>query len=342
MADNMNASESDLLHADLIALPILLVALFFIFGGLRAALLPIFAALAASAGSFIPLLGVTYLTSLASYALDVVMLLGLGLAVDYSLLMVNRFREARAAGADVAAAVEQTAATAGRTVTFSALTVATSLSGLFAFGDPGFTSVAVAGIATALVALAAAWIAVAIFALLFLMTGSVLIPLKALVMNTLSLGAMFGALVWVFQDGHLASMLGFTAFGAIEAWVPVVIFTFAFGLSMDYEVFVMSRIKELHDQGMPSAQAVPQGLARTGRIVSTAAGLLAVSFFAFGTSTVSFLQMFGIGTGLAILIDATLIRGVLVPAAMRVLGPAAWYSPAPLRRVYTRVALNES
>jgi RND superfamily putative drug exporter len=112
---------------------------------------------------------------------------------------------------------------------------------------------------------------------------------------------------------------------------------------MDYEVFVLSRIKELHDQGRrPRPPRCRQGLARTGRIVSTAAGLLAVSFFAFGTSTVSFLQMFGIGTGLAILIDATLIRGVLVPAAMRVLGPAAWYSPAPLRRVYARVALSET
>jgi RND superfamily putative drug exporter len=104
----------------------------------------------------------------------------------------------------------------------------------------------------------------------------------------------------------------------------------------------MSRIKELHDQGAAAATAVSSGLARTGRIVSTAAGLLAVTFFAFGTGSVSFLQMFGIGSGLAILIDATLVRGVLVPAAMRVLGRAAWYSPRPLRRVYARVALSEA
>jgi putative drug exporter of the RND superfamily len=408
MADNMTASESDLLRASVLAFPVLLVALFFIFRGLRAALVPVIAALAAMATTFIALLGVTYVTSLAPYATDVVMLLGLGLAVDYSLLMVNRFREARATGASVAAATEHTVATAGRTVTFSALTVATALSGLLFFGDPTFTSVAISGIATVLIALAAAltlipalvaawghklgakarqdaadgwfgrlarkvqarpalaalavtgmlaaaalpflhahyglgdprtlpassqsrqvdqallagfpgmqadpiqvvaripasdpragayaaslahqpgvaavsaehglhgnvsvidvtpvgstqggtaehlvsvlrdhrpafgtyvtgpaasladfkaeiasripyaaaWIALATFALLFLMTGSVLIPIKALAMNILSLGATFGALVWVFQDGHLASLLGFTAFGAIEA-----------------------------------------------------------------------------------------------------------------------------
>jgi RND superfamily putative drug exporter len=111
---------------------------------------------------------------------------------------------------------------------------------------------------------------------------------------------------------------------------------------MDYEVFVLSRIKELHDQGAPSGVAVSRGLARTGRIVSAAAMLLAISFFAFVTGTVSFLQLFGLGSGLAILIDATLVRGVLVPATMRVLGRAAWYSPRLLRRVYARVALSEA
>src|SRR5215468_1586614 len=156
MADSMNAPENDLVHASLLAFPILLVALFFIFRGLRAALVPVIAALAAMAATFIALLGVTQLTSLAPYATDVVMLLGLGLAVDYSLLMVNRFREARATGASVAAATERTVATAGRTVTFSALTVATALSGLFFFGDPTFTSVAIAGVATVLIAMAAA------------------------------------------------------------------------------------------------------------------------------------------------------------------------------------------
>ena len=124
--------------------------------------------------------------------------------------------------------------------------------------------------------------------------------------------------------------------------MTVLMFCITFGLSMDYEVFVISRIKELHDRGEAPEAAVPGGLARTGRIVSTAAGLLAVSFFAFATGSVSFLQMFGIGCGLAILIDATLVRGVLVPAAMRLLGRAAWYAPTPLRRMYARVALAEA
>jgi len=189
--------------------------------------------------------------------------------------------------------------------------------------------------------LAAALVILTTLIVLFLFTGSVIQPIRAVLVNALSLAATIGFLTWVFQEGHLAGWLGVTP-RPMDMSMTVLLFCITFGLSMDYEVFVLSRIKELHDQGVDPATAVSEGLARTGRIVSTAAGLLAVSFFAFGTSTVSFLQMFGIGTGLAILIDATLIRGVLVPAAMRVLGPAAWYSPAPLRRVYARVALSET
>ncbi len=216
---------------------------------------------------------------------------------------------------------------------------------------PGGTAVLVTGVDAQLIdtrtvigerlPLAVGLVVLTTLVVLFLFTGSVIQPIRAVLLNALSLSATLGVLTWIFQDGHLAAWLGVTP-RPMDMSMTVLLFCIAFGLSMDYEVFVLSRIKELHDQGIPSAQAVPEGLARTGRIVSTAAGLLAVSFFAFGTSTVSFLQMFGIGTGLAILIDATLIRGVLVPAAMRVLGPAAWYSPAPLRRVYARVALSES
>jgi RND superfamily putative drug exporter len=175
---------------------------------------------------------------------------------------------------------------------------------------------------------------------LFLFSGSVVQPVRAVLLNALSLGATMGVLTWMFQEGHLAGLLGFTA-RPMDMSMTVLLFCIAFGLSMDYEVFVLSRIKEMHDRGETAEAAVSDGLARSGRIVSTAAALLAVSFFAFGTSTVSFLQLFGIGTGLAILIDATLIRGVLVPAAMRVLGRAAWYAPAPLRRVQARLALSE-
>ncbi|MBO0871515.1 MAG: MMPL family transporter, partial [Micromonosporaceae bacterium] len=188
--------------------------------------------------------------------------------------------------------------------------------------------------------LAIALVALTTFLVLFLFTGSVVQPLRALLSNLLSLCATLGVLTWIFQDGHLAGLLGFTP-RPMDMSMTVLLFCIAFGLSMDYEVFVLSRIKELHDAGAAAGQAVPQGMARSGRLVSTLAGLLAVTFFAFGTSSVSFLQLFGIGSGLAILIDATLVRGVLVPAAMRLIGRASWYSPAPLRWVHARVALSE-
>ena len=179
------------------------------------------------------------------------------------------------------------------------------------------------------------------FIVLYLFTGSIIQPIRALLLNALSIGATLGILTWMFQDGHLSGLLGFTP-RPMDTSMTVLLFCIAFGLSMDYEVFLMSRIKELHDRGADQTTAVTQGLARTGRIVSTAAGLLAVSFFAFGTSSVSFLQLFGIGTGIAILIDATLVRGVLVPAAMRMLGSFAWWAPPALRRAYRRVGLREA
>jgi putative drug exporter of the RND superfamily len=531
--DNMVASQNDLYRGELIALPILLIALFFIFGGLRAALLPIFAALATSAGALLLLMAMTHLTDVAPYAVVVIILFGLALAVDYSLLMVSRFREARAAGSGVDAAVQYTAATAGRTVTFSALTVAAALAGLFAFGDPTFTSVAAGGIATVAVALAAAltlipallaawgpklkaaqrqtagdgffgrlarrvqrqpwlaaagvtalllaaalpflhanyglgdprtlpassesrqvaatlavgfpgmradavqvvariaasdprvaayaapharqpgvaavslehglrgnvaaidvtpagsaqsataqhlvqalrahrpafrtWvtgsaaflidfkaqiinrlpyalalIALATFVLLFLMTGSVLIPLKALIMNMLSLGAVFGALVWIFQDGHLSHMLGFHAFGAIEVWAPVIVFVFAFGLSMDYEVFLLSRIKECHDEGCDTNTAVAAGLQRSGRIITSAAFLVMIVFLGFAAGQTLGIKEFGLALAIAVAVDATLVRCILVPATMTLLGRANWWAPAPLRRLHNRIGLHEA
>jgi putative drug exporter of the RND superfamily len=531
MSDSMAASKHDLYHGELLSLPVLLIALFFIFGGLRAALLPLIASVTASAGTLLPLLGVTYATDLSPYAVDVVMLFGLGLAVDYSLLMVNRFREARADGLDVGAAVERTVTTAGRTVLFSALTIAASLSGLFVFGDPTFTSVAVSGIATVLIALAAAlslvpaliasWgarlgssprreasegrfgrlaqrvqrrpvlaavgvtavlaaaavpflhvsfsngdvrtlpasaesrqvaehllaefpgaqadpiqvvahvragdprlssyvhevrglpgvesatpealeggvsvvnvvpvgatqgsnakhlvtelrehrpafetevtgqaaslvdfehvivsrapyaallIALATFTLLFLMTGSVLVPVKALVMNVLSLGATFGALVWIFQDGHLSGALHFTPFGSVEAWLPVIVFVFAFGLSMDYEVFLLSRIKESYDETGDTDTAVANGLQRSGRIITAAASLILVVFLGFAAGESLGIKEMGVALSVAVAVDATLVRCVLVPATMTLLGKANWWAPEWMRRVHDRFGLSE-
>jgi putative drug exporter of the RND superfamily len=184
-------------------------------------------------------------------------------------------------------------------------------------------------------------IAAVTFVLLFLMTGSVVVPLKALVLNLLSLSAVYGAMVFVFQDGHLADLLGFTATGTIDTTMPVLLFCIAFGLSMDYEVFLLSRIKEEHDQGADTVTAVARGLERSGRIVTTLAALLAIVFVAFATSQVTFLKLFGLGTALAIVVDATLIRALLVPAFMRLAGRANWWAPRPLRALHERVGLRE-
>jgi RND superfamily putative drug exporter len=189
---------------------------------------------------------------------------------------------------------------------------------------------------------AAAIIATVTFLLLFLMTGSVVVPLKALVLNLLSLTAVYGAMVFVFQEGHLTDVLGFTATGTIDTSMPVLMFCIAFGLSMDYEVFLLSRIKEEHDRTGDTVAAVAVGLERSGRIVTAAAALLAIVFAAFATSSVSFLQLFGVGTALAVVVDATLIRALLVPAFMRLAGQANWWAPAPLRRLHRRVGLREA
>ncbi len=179
------------------------------------------------------------------------------------------------------------------------------------------------------------------FVVLFLFTGSVLQPIRSLLLNAVTLAATAGLMVWIFQDGHLSGPLHFTAL-PLDTSMLVLLFCIAFGLSMDYEVIVLSRIKELHDRGRYNQTSVTEGLTRSGRIVSTAAALVAVQFFAIGTASVSFLQLFGIGSGFAVLVDATLVRAVLVPAAQRALGRAAWYAPAPMRRIYRRIGLAEA
>ncbi len=189
--------------------------------------------------------------------------------------------------------------------------------------------------------LAGLWIVLTTFILLFLFTGSVVQPLRALLVNGLTILATLGVMSWIFLDGHLASALNFTP-RPMDTAMTVLLFCITFGLCMDYEVFVTSRIQELHEAGHDLQASASQGLARTGRIVSTAAGLMAVNFLAFGTSSVSFLQMFGLGAGLAVLIDATLVRGILVPAVMRIVGPGIWYAPDPLRRLHERIGLRES
>ncbi|MGQ0744871.1 MAG: MMPL family transporter [Acidimicrobiales bacterium] len=190
--------------------------------------------------------------------------------------------------------------------------------------------------------LAAAIVGVITFVVLFLMFGSVLVPIKAVLLNLLSLTATFGALVWIFQDGNLADVLGFTPTGAIEISTPILMFCIAFGLSMDYEVFLLSRIKEEYDRTGDNTAAVAAGLERTGGIVTAAAALLAVVFIAMATSGVTFIKIFGLGLTMAVLMDATLIRATLVPAFMRLAGDANWWAPAPLRRLHSRFGISEA
>ena len=548
----------DLARAEAIAIPISLVLLLLVFGSVVAAFLPVLIAGVAIVGTFLALYLITLATDVSVFSINLATALGLGLAIDYSLFMVSRFREELATGSSTEDAVARTMQTAGRTVAFSALTVAVSLAALLifplyflrSFGYAGIAVVLIAGAAalftlpallsvlgprvdkfrvgrapradradrsgrffgrlastvmrrpiiigapiaillavlavpflgvsfglpddrslpadstarvvgetlrsdypggatslasvvlprsteedaaaaaariselpgvsqvdtasgsyaggelaeppgpqsaryaagdgiyldvgsgvepispegealvrdirdlelssTALVGgdaaalvdsksaifglapFALAIIALTTFVLLFLLTGSVLVPVKAIVLNVLSLGATFGAMVWIFQDGHLSDLLGFTPTGTLDTTTPILMFCIAFGLSMDYEVFLLSRIKEAHDLTGDTNLAVVTGLQRTGRIMTAAAAVLAVTFIAFSTSGVAFIKLMGVGLTLAILLDATIVRSLLVPAFMRLAGEANWWAPAPLRRLHQRIGINES
>jgi putative drug exporter of the RND superfamily len=188
-------------------------------------------------------------------------------------------------------------------------------------------------------------IALTTFVMLFLLTGSVVLPLKALVLNVLSLTAAFGGLVWIFQDGHLGG-LGTTVTGTLAVTMPVLLFCIAFGLSMDYEVFLLSRIREYwltssHTRE-DNDEAVALGLAHTGRVVTAAALIMSISFAALIAAQVSFMRMFGVGLTLAILMDATLVRMILLPAFMHLMGRANWWAPTPLVRLHKRIGISES
>ncbi len=553
--------ESDLQKAERIALPITLVLLVVVFGSVVAALLPLAVGIFAIVGTFAVLQLMTTFTDVSIFSLNLTTALGLGLAIDYSLFVVSRFREELAKGHQTRAAVTRTVRTAGRTVLFSAATVAIALAAMLLFpidflrsfayagiavallaavgavvvlpallavlgpnvnrlavfhrsaappvgqgawhriatfvmrrplpiataaivlllalgtpflhiafgnpddrvlppgdparavqdvlrrdftsresspveivltgtGDPASQSGAIAAYATALSKVqdvarvdaitgsyaggnqvappseasarfagadstwlsvvpavepmsaqgeavvhavravpapapalvggasaqlvdtkaslfarlpwAVAVIGVVTFVVLFLLFGSLLVPLKAVVLNILSLTATFGAMVWIFQDGHLAGLLDFTPTGTIAVVMPILMFCIAFGLSMDYEVFLLSRIKEEHDKGADTTAAVARGLERTGRIVTAAAVLIAVVFIAFATSGVAFIKLFGIGLALAVLVDAFIIRATLVPAFMTLAGDANWWAPRWLRRVHARIGISES
>jgi RND superfamily putative drug exporter len=547
--------EADLVRAETIAFPITLLLMVIIFGSLVAAFLPLGVGVFAILGTFLVLQVLTGFTEVSIFALNLTTALGLGLAIDYALFVVSRFREELAGGWDPHEAARRTVLTAGRTVVFSAGTVAVSLAAMLvfplsflrSFGYAGIAVVALAGmgavvvlpallavlghgvdrlrirkvkatpegsgvwhriattvmkrpvpIATAvIVALvvlgspflgvrltqsddrvlapgsaarevgdalrsdfaafeassldvvvadadqalavdlavvlstlpdvarvdgpsgsfidgarvadanptsmrflsedgfylavvpsvdpgaqaaedlvaavrgvdapvefdvtgetaglvdtkealftalpwALAIIATVTFVVLFLMFGSLLVPAKAVVLNLLSLAGTFGALVWIFQDGNLADLLNFTPTGALDLTMPILMFCIAFGLSMDYEVFLLSRIKEEHDAGADNETSVAMGLERTGRIVTAAAVLIAVVFVAFATSSVTMIKMFGLGMTIAVLVDAFLIRATLVPAFMRLAGDANWWAPTWMKRFHDRFGFSES
>ena len=190
--------------------------------------------------------------------------------------------------------------------------------------------------------IAFAIIVVATLVILFLMTGSVVLPIKSLIMNVLNLSAVFGLLVLIFQDGRLEGLLDYTSSGGIEQTMPILLFAVAFGLSTDYAVFLLSRIKEARDGGASNTESVAIGLERTGRIVTAAALLFAVAIGAFATSQIIFIKQNGVGTALAVLIDASIIRALLVPSLMKLLGKWNWWAPAPLRRLHERYGISET
>ena len=229
----------------------------------------------------------------------------------------------------------------------------TQLDRLHAVAGPGGRAVEMTGTAqinrdsvdaiTSRLPLVLGVIAVIMFALLFLLTGSIVVPLKALALNVLSLTAAFGALVWIFQDGHLSG-LGTTPTGTLVANMPVLLFCIAFGLSMDYEVFLVSRIREfwLKTGQSDNDESVALGIAYTGRIITAAALIMSISFAALIAANVSFMRMFGLGLTLAVLVDATLVRMVLVPAFMRLMGGWNWWAPHWLQRVHQRLGFSEA
>ena len=188
--------------------------------------------------------------------------------------------------------------------------------------------------------LAIAFVVLATYLVLFLLLGSVLLPLKAVVVNFLSISASYGALVWVFQEGHLSGLLNFTP-GPINTTTPIIMFCILFGLSMDYEVMLLSRIKEEYERSRDNRASVALGIERTGRLITGAALIMATVFFSFGLAETVVIKAIGLGMGLAVMVDATIVRALLVPAAMRLMGHWNWWAPGPLARLHRHLGLSE-
>jgi RND superfamily putative drug exporter len=184
-------------------------------------------------------------------------------------------------------------------------------------------------------------VGISTFVLLFLAFGSVVLPIKAIVMNILSLSATFGVIVWIFQWGHLSRLLQFTSTGSIDPTMPILMLAIIFGLSMDYEVFLLSRVREVYDQTGDNTASIAAGVQRTGGVITSLAGLLIIVIGAFSASGITFIKLTGVGMIVALLVDASVVRVLLVPATMRLLGRANWWAPGPLRRFYARYGIKE-
>jgi trehalose monomycolate/heme transporter len=183
--------------------------------------------------------------------------------------------------------------------------------------------------------------AAATFLLLFLAFGSVVLPVKAIAANLLSLSATFGVVVWIFQEGHLSGLLQFEQTGTLDPTMPILMLAIIFGLSMDYEVFLLSRIRERYDVTGDTPEAIASGLQRTGGVITSAALLLVIVVGAFSASGITFIKLMGVGMIVALIVDASVVRVLLVPAAMRLLGRANWWAPKPLRGLYARYGIRE-
>jgi RND superfamily putative drug exporter len=178
--------------------------------------------------------------------------------------------------------------------------------------------------------------------LLFLLTGSILLPIKTLCMNALTLAATLGAIVLSFQEGWLDGVFDYTGPAAVEVTSLVFLFAVIFGLATDYAVLVMARVKELYDLGHSNEEAVALGIGRTGRVISAAAVMIAVVFLAFGVSSVFFMKQVALGCAVGVLLDATIVRALLVPSLMRLFGEWNWWAPGPLRRFQLRYGFREA
>ena len=185
-------------------------------------------------------------------------------------------------------------------------------------------------------------IVLVMLALLFLAVGSLVLPVKAVLMNVLSISASFGVITWIFADGHLQGLLGYSSTGFLDATQPIFMLAILVGLSMDYEVFLLSRVREQWDRTHDNTVSVAVGLQKTGRIITSAALLLAVVIGAFSTSGIVFMKMIGVGMLVALLVDATIVRALLVPATMKLLGRWNWWAPGPLRRFWERYGVRET